>query len=318
MKTLIFGAGPLGLFYAHLLNEAGKDVTILARGTKYNLIRNRELKLIDGFSGKVAVPSLKTIDHLANDDAYDLVVVLVRKNQIPSVIESLSECPNLGNILFMGNNAAGFRAYRSGLANEKLLFGFPGAGGGWNDAVSLEIVDRESPSGKRMPIRVGEMDGVVKARTRKIQALIESSGIPVELVTDIDGWLKYHAAFVIPIGCAIYRHGGDLRALAKDRETLRLAIRASKEAGLALRELGYTKRQPFKFNLFYWLPEFVTARMFRGIFQSRYAEVAFARHAEGARDEFGLLVSELRSLAEEAGVEMPNFEESSSCVSSTA
>jgi ketopantoate reductase len=39
MKTLFFGAGPLGLFYAHLLHDAGKDVTILARGTKYDLIR---------------------------------------------------------------------------------------------------------------------------------------------------------------------------------------------------------------------------------------------------------------------------------------
>lgn len=318
MKTLFFGAGPLGLFYAHLLHDAGKDVTILARGTKYDLIRNRELKLIDGFSRKTTVPSLKAVDRLAKDDAYDLVVVLVRKNRIQSVIESLSASPDLRNILFMGNNVAGFQTYRSGLPDEKILFGFPGAGGGWKDPKSLEIVDRESPKKrKRMPIRIGEMDGVEKARTREIQALFESSGIPVELVADIDGWLKYHAAFVIPIGCAIYRHGCDLGALAEDQETLRLAIRACKEAGNVLRDLGYTRRQPFKFNLFYWLPESVTAKMFRGIFESRFAEVALAMHAEAARDEFERLVAEFRSLAEEAGVEMPNFDGLSSCVSLT-
>jgi len=50
MKTLFFGARPLGLFYAHLLNEAGKDATILARGTKCALVRNREVTLIDAFS----------------------------------------------------------------------------------------------------------------------------------------------------------------------------------------------------------------------------------------------------------------------------
>jgi len=35
MKTLIYGAGPLGSLYAHLLHRAGKDVTILARDRRY-------------------------------------------------------------------------------------------------------------------------------------------------------------------------------------------------------------------------------------------------------------------------------------------
>jgi ketopantoate reductase len=32
MKTLVFGAGPLGSLYACILHKAGNDVTILARG----------------------------------------------------------------------------------------------------------------------------------------------------------------------------------------------------------------------------------------------------------------------------------------------
>jgi len=35
MKTLFFGAGPLGSVYAHLLFKNGEDVTILARGERY-------------------------------------------------------------------------------------------------------------------------------------------------------------------------------------------------------------------------------------------------------------------------------------------
>jgi ketopantoate reductase len=38
MKTLIYGAGPLGSLYAYLLHKAGNDVTILARNEHYAII----------------------------------------------------------------------------------------------------------------------------------------------------------------------------------------------------------------------------------------------------------------------------------------
>lgn len=44
MKVLFFGAGPLGLVYAHFLHEAGGDVTVLARGEISELaLKFREL-----------------------------------------------------------------------------------------------------------------------------------------------------------------------------------------------------------------------------------------------------------------------------------
>ncbi len=306
MKTLFFGAGPLGILYAHLLHEAGVDVTILARGAVFELIEKRRVTLVDGFSGERAVPGFKVIDQLPKNDHYDLVVVLVRKNKIPSVLEALGDCPGLANILFMGNNVLGFDAYLEKLPAGKVLFGFPGAGGGW-EGDAVEYVDREAANGKRMPIRIGEIDGVQRARTAEIRSLFEGAGVPVETVNDIDGWLKYHAAFVIPIGMGVYRHDCDLHALAADRESLRLVVGACKECGNVLEEIGYTVRQPFKFNLVYWMPEFMTAKVFRGMFESRYAEVAFAKHAEAARDEFELLAEEFRSLIDRTNVKTPHF-----------
>ena len=41
MRILIYGAGPLGSLYAHLLHQAGKDVTILARDERYSYIKER-------------------------------------------------------------------------------------------------------------------------------------------------------------------------------------------------------------------------------------------------------------------------------------
>jgi len=56
MKTLIFGAGPLGTLYAYLLHKAGKDVTILARNKRLDYIRENGVVLKNEFTGKKCQP----------------------------------------------------------------------------------------------------------------------------------------------------------------------------------------------------------------------------------------------------------------------
>jgi 2-dehydropantoate 2-reductase len=210
-------------------------------------------------------------------------------------------------MLFMGNNALGFDEYLDHLPGGKVLFGFPGAGGSRKEQI-VHYIDSEKPGGKRMPIRIGEMDGEVKDRTRQIKLLFESSGIPVDVVKDMDGWLKYHAALVCPIACVLYKHDCDNYALAKNEESTRLFIRACREGGDVLRKLGYTKRQPFKFNLFYWMPEFITTKIFKGIFNTKYAEIGFAMHAKAALDEMKELTKEFKILIDKSCVKTPNID----------
>lgn len=262
MKTLIYRAGPLGSLYARLLHQAGKDVAILARNKRYDFIKENGVVLVNEFTGEKEASRLKVVDKLAEEDAYDLIVVLIRKNKLLPVFQVLSRNRNVRNILFMGNNALAFDEYLNHLPRETVLFGFPGAGGGRKEQV-VHYINSEKPGGKRMPIRIGEMDGEVKGRTRQIKLLFESGGIPVDVVKDMDGWLKYHAALVIPIACVLYKHDCDNYALAKNGESIRLFIRACREGGNVLRKLVYIKRQPFNFNLFYWMPEFTLTKEFK-------------------------------------------------------
>jgi hypothetical protein len=74
-----------------------------------------------------------------------------------------------------------------------------------------------------------------------------------------------------------------------------------------LHALGYTKCQPFKFNLFYWLPEILNVKAIQGMLGSKFAEVAFARHARAARDEMGELTDEFQSLVEQTSIATPNI-----------
>ena len=141
-----------------------------------------------------------------------------------------------------------------------------------------------------------------------IKSRFESAGIPVDLTPDIDGWLKYHVALVSPLVGALYKHECDSCRAAKDRETLRALVRAAKEGGRVLRELGFRKRQPFQFNLFYWLPEFMMIKAVKGMLRSKFAEVAFAMHARAARDEMKDLAGEFKELTAKTSVDTPNID----------
>ena len=306
MKTLIYGAGPLGTLYAYRLIHAGSDVTILARGQRYEWLKANGLALVDEMTGVREESSAHVVNELGPEDEYDLVIVLIRKNKLPPVLNTLAANSRIKNILFMGNNALGFKPYLDALPEAKILFGFPGAGGGLTEHV-VHYADREKPAGKRRSLTIGEIDGKTRDRTLAIKSLFETAGVPVELTEDIDGWLKYHVALVSPLVNALYKHDCDNYALAKDKATLRSMLRAAKEGGRVLHALGYSKRQPFQFNLFYWLPEILSVTALQGLLGSKFAEIAFAMHARAARDEMGELTNEFQSLIQQTSVETPNI-----------
>ena len=307
MKTLFYGAGPLGTVYAHLLHEAGGDVTMLARGERHDWIKENGLVLQNELTGEKGSSRVNVVNGLKPDDEYDLVIVLIRRNKLAPVFEILAASTGVKNLLFMGNNTLGFDAYTKHLPVEKVLFGFPGAGGGIRGQV-VHYADREKPKGKRRAVTIGEIDGLSKERTLAVKSLFESAGVPVDLTTDIDGWLKYHVALVSPLAGALYKHNCDNYQAAKDKETLCVLVKAAKEGGRVLRALGYTKRQPFEFNLFYWLPEFMSRMAVKGLLKSKFAEVAFAMHAKAARDEMGYLARDFKKLIEKTSVDTPNID----------
>ncbi len=75
-----------------------------------------------------------------------------------------------------------------------------------------------------------------------------------------------------------------------------------------MRALGYTRRQPFKWNLFYWMPEFMSVKVFQGLLSSRYADIAYARHARAAVDEMRSLADEFKTLIDRTSLPTPNID----------
>ena len=307
MKTLIIGAGPLGSLYAYLFQLAGKDVTLLDRNEHYEFLKNDGLVLVNEYSKKKIVARVKVVNQLTDDEKFDLAIILMRKNSLNKLLPTLSKNKVIKHFLFMGNNGAGFDEYLKYLPTEKVLFGFPGGGGSRINHV-VHYVDSDKPNVKRMAVTLGEIDGITRNRTRQIQQLFESSGVPVKIVDDIDSWFKYHIAFVLPLAGALLRSGDNYK-LAKDKATIRKYILAVREAGRVLKSLGYKKSYNTKFKLFYWMPIALLTRILSKVFNSKFAEVAMMMHVRAARDEMIELTKEFYTLQKQSDVKTANLNE---------
>ena len=307
MKTLIIGAGPLGSLYTYLFHKAGKDVTLLARNKHFEFLKTHGLVLVNEFSKERLVERVKVVNTLGNNDEYDLVIILMRKNSVGRLLPVLSKNKKIGNFLFMGNNGSGFEEYFNYLPAKKILFGFPGGGGSRINHI-VRYVDSEKPNGKRMPVTLGEIDGKIRERTRQVQQLFESSGVPVKVVDDMDSWLKYHIAFVLPVAGALLI-SGDNYQLAKDKPTIRKYIYAVREAGRVLKSLGYKKSYNPKFRLFYLLPVGLVIKILSKVFDSKFSEVAMMMHVRAAKDEMAELAKAFYVLMDQSKVKTPNLDE---------
>jgi len=83
-------------------------------------------------------------------------------------------------------------------------------------------------------------------RTRLVAAALQSMpGFEIHVRTDMDVWLKYHAALLTPsLAAAFYACGEDRIRLAGTRDALVLALRAVREGFHVLRALGYPGHTP--------------------------------------------------------------------------
>ncbi len=313
MKTLIYGAGPIGQWLALRLHQAGRDVILLARNKTYRSLAQGGIEIVDGLTGERQVARVRLVDRLDPEDRYDLVVVAMQKSSRLAVCPLLARNPHLKNILFLGNDVSGFHRYFDHLSPDTVLLGFPIAGGGW-DGADLVIMDREKPDGHHGEIVIGELDGTTRERTPRIKNLFTAADVKVNVEKNVDGWLKYHFAFMAPTAGVIFMKGRDMSAVAADGEAIHQYCRACREAGNVLRKIGYRKRRPGVFNLYYWLPRWLEPTIFSKMFGSRNAEIRFGLHLRLVGPELLEMAEEFAELKARAGIETPSLDALLDCV----
>lgn len=298
MRILIYGAGVLGSLYAARLKDSGHDVTLLARGRRLEELRSQGIVLIDEATGRQTATQVALTDRLAPEDAYDLAVVIMRRNQVGAILPALAANRAIPTVLFMVNNGAGPDEWVGALGRERVLLGFPGAGGARENGVVRYMTVQSQPT------TFGELDGRTTPRLESIAAAFGQAGFPVAISTNMDAWLRTHVALVTPVANALLMYGGDNYALARSPEGLRLMVEGVKEGFRCLRTQSIPIT-PSKLRLLSTVPTWLLLPLLRRNFGTKKAELVMARHARSAADEMQALSMDLMALARASGLPTP-------------
>ena len=302
-KILVYGAGPLGSLFAARLQEGGNDVSLLARGQKLANMREHGIVLRDFYTRQETVKRVNLVEELAPEDAYDLVLVIMRKNHALKILPILAANQHTPNVLFLMNNAAGPGELMEALGKERVLVGFPGSAGYFEGHVVHCLTGTEDDPA---PVPFGEVDGRITERTRLVARILDSApGFKAEIRTDMDTWQKYHVALLMPsLGPALYACGTDNHRLARTRDAIVLTIRAIREGFRVLRSLDLPVT-PGYFGLFERVPEPVLVALLPRLLTRGEIQVALVGHANAARDEVQHLADEFVALARTTSVPTP-------------
>lgn len=305
-KILVYGSGPLGSLFAARLQQGGNDVTILARGRRLAELREHGIVLVDVQTGEQTVTPVRSTDTLAPDDAYDLVLVIMRKNHALQILPVLAANRHTPNVLFLMNNAAGPDALVEALGPERVLVGFPNSAG-YREGHAMHVLSGTEEDKAYVPF--GEVDGRITERSRQVARILETApGFGAQIRTDMDAWLKYHVALLFPsLAPAMYAAGVDNYRLARTRDLVVLALRAMREGFQVLHWLGLPVT-PAKLNVIKWLPEPILVFLAQRLLSNPLMETALVKHAEAARDEVQHLIGEFQALARATPVPTPTID----------
>ncbi len=299
-RILVIGAGVNGSICAVGLCPAGFDVTVLARGKRYEEIRDEGIVIEDPLKNTRSHTEVPVINRLDPEDFYDYILVVIRKNQVPDLLPVLA--PNRSpNVVFMVNNPSGPGEFTRVLAKERVMLGFV-FGAGKRDGSVIRAI-----RGSRMPgigTPFGEIDGKITPRLTRLVGILCQAGLKSETSTNISDYLATHAALVAPLAHLLIQYGCDTYALARSTSDLRLLVDALRETLDVLRATGF-KIVPSSANMVRIIPRFVLVAALHRLLSTRFAEVGAGWHCSQAPDEMRQLGIELMALVEKSGLPVP-------------
>jgi 2-dehydropantoate 2-reductase len=307
VKILVYGAGPLGSLFAARLKEGGHQVSLLARGQRLDDLRKHGVVLVDAQTGEQTVSRVEIVERLEPEDAYDLVLVIMRKNRVGDILPALAANRSTPNILFLMNNAAGPGELVEALGHDRVLMGFPAAAGYRRGHVVHYLAGRRDGQNARIPF--GEVDGSITPRTLEIAGILASMpGFETDIRPDMDAWLKTHVALLMPsLAPAMRAAGRDNLRMARTRDLVVLTVRAVREGFRVLRALGVPVT-PSNLRKFEWIPEPLLVWVLQRWLVDPMVRVALLEHGAAAHDEIEHLAGEFMALARLTHIPTPNID----------
>ncbi|WP_438007052.1 2-dehydropantoate 2-reductase N-terminal domain-containing protein [Sorangium sp. So ce321] len=217
MKIAIVGPGGIGSTFAFQLARAGHEVTVVARGKRLEQLQ-RDEAIVKATGERAAVRVSAALDATT---AWDLVLVTVLAHQVDAVLPALAESAAKA-VMFMFNTFEPLGRLRDAVGAARFAFGFPAILATLDDGkLTSKIVTR------------GMVTPVTDAAWAKV---FKDAGIPAVVESDMESWLRTHAALVAPAMVAIITAHAR-QAGVPWAEAMNLA-RAMEEGLRVVRQLG--------------------------------------------------------------------------------
>ena len=237
MKVLVFGAGVIGGQLAHALIACGNDVTVIARGAWAQTLRTEGLRIHHYIQRKDTADHPRVLE-APDGERYDVVFAVMQYRQMEKILPELARV-NSPVVVLTGNNLSASEMEARILENAQtpktVLFGFGSTAGTREDGrlTTVHAGDGRLTLGKAH----GEMPETVKTI---LGQTFSGSRLSAVYCDDMDAWLKYHAAFILPIVYLCYKTGCDLTK--STRAERKLMLDAVGDAYRLLTALGYPVR----------------------------------------------------------------------------
>lgn len=225
MRILLVGRGVIATLYGRVLHAAGHHVEFLVRpGRAAELGDAVRLDWIDGRRRPIGRRVRETFpttlrESVGPDDGFDLVVLSVGHHQLADAAASVA--PRIGDatVLVLGNVWDEPLAAVAPLPADRVVLGFPLAGGGFtSDGLLL---------GAMLPsVVVGTSGPSPTPREQQVIAAFRAAGLGIRRQTDMRGWLWIH--FVADAGMMSQAlRSGSLARMVGDRRAFHDAFRTA-------------------------------------------------------------------------------------------
>jgi 2-dehydropantoate 2-reductase len=301
MKVLVCGAGIQGSYCASHLHQRGVDVSLLARGARFEDYSRSGVRFAVHPSEEIQTHQVKIVQDGSALQGYDLYIVIMQKQQAKAFSETLGGSIGSGTALFLGNNGTGNRDYVKHINEDQVLLGFFGVSG-YREADFIRIGMADVP-----PVWIGALAELAQPRLASTIAFLKQSGFDIIQPKSIDGWLKCHLALILPLAGGVYGAGTNTARLGRTPALLKLMIQALKETIHVMRELKISI-EPRKFAFLARMPSWYLRRMFQSMMGQRESEISLGGHAGAARKEMQGLADEFQELVTISEVPTPAYD----------
>jgi 2-dehydropantoate 2-reductase len=193
MKIVVFGAGGVGAFFGGLLVRGGADVHFVARGPQLEALRTSGILIRSLRLGDIQIPPVHAESDTARVGICDLVLVCVKAQQTPDILDSVSALVGeQTTIVTLQNGVESDEPLAARFGAARVVPGVVYVGATLDEPGVVSHVAAGT-------IAIGVRDNGDPSRLPVVAAALRQTGQPVNIVDNIqqERWLKllWNASF---------------------------------------------------------------------------------------------------------------------------